>query len=173
MDAGQQIYEYGPKTETSPQEEIFDLSSQKSATKTVLDRIESIIMKIGITRLVLDSVASLPHFIKSRDADKKLIAQVVNSLKQKGVTILLLSEQHQEGTYDFHHYLANGVFQMYNNAIPKIQNLQSIGLKNIGTATERSHKRAFQVLKLQRTKHDTKLHSMHFSDSGLVIKDKS
>ena len=168
LDAGLEIFEYGPKSTTQPQEEIFDLSSQKSTPKSVLDKIESIIKKIGITRLVIDSSANLPYFIRSKNPDDKQVAQVLIALKQLGVTSLILSEQLQQNTFGIEHYMVNGVFLLQNNIINNSKNQQMVPSSGSDTPVE-CH-RAIQILKFRGTKHDIIPHPLSFSDSGLVVK---
>jgi KaiC/GvpD/RAD55 family RecA-like ATPase len=159
--AGQELFGDETKGTDNEQEEIFDLSTNQTPSKNVLDRIEPIIKKMGIKRLVIDSTSVLPYLIKTREPELKQIGKIINMLKQLGVTTLILSEQENIIDFKFEHYLVSGNIYLHNN----------LKEPNIQKEVESTNDRAIQIIKMRGTKHKGKLYPIAFTNKGIIIKD--
>ena len=156
MNATEEIFE-GISKKTGPKEsEIFDLTAEPTHTKDLFDKIEPIIKKTGITRMVIDSTTALTFLTKSKESEAKQLAKYIHSIKQMEVTTIILSENLGPYDYGFQHYLSNGI----------------ILLHHFPTAFESDLPRALQILKMRGTKHDIVLHPLVFTDNGLKLNPK-
>jgi KaiC/GvpD/RAD55 family RecA-like ATPase len=153
MDGTQELFEETKKKPISGEANIFELAAEAAPQKDFFEKIEPIIKKAGITRLVIDSMTALSFLSKSRDKDAKKMAKYINTLKHMEVTSLLLSERFEQGSYCFEHYFCHGIIEMHHLANNEI--------------TEPS--RAIQILKMRGTKHDNLLHPLSFTDHGLNV----
>ena len=154
MSAAQELFGADTDKSDTSQDKIFDLTATQATSKNVLDKIEPIITKTGIKRLVLDSTAVLPMAVKGRERefDEKQIFRVMNMFKDLGVTVLLLSEHNDPRSFRLEHYLAQGVIFLHNPLDP-----------------EHDSQRAIQIVKMRGTKHDCKLHPISFAENGLTV----
>ena len=156
MDATEEIFD-GTSKKTGPKEsEIFDLTAEPTPTKDLFDKIEPIIKKTGITRLVIDSTTALTFLTKSKESEAKQLAKYIKTIKQMEVTTIILSENLDPNAYGFQHYLSNGIIQLHH----------------FPTAFENDLPRALQILKMRGTKHDIVLHPLAFTDNGLELGPK-
>ncbi|WP_455392476.1 RAD55 family ATPase [[Eubacterium] cellulosolvens] len=153
MDYTQELFEGTKKKPGTVEPGIFDLGAEPSAPKGLFEKIEPIINKTGIERLVIDSTTALSFLSKSRDNEVKQIAQYLNNLKQLEVTSLLLSEQLEERAFKFEHYLSHGIIELHH----------------FSSVEKPAMSRAIQILKIRGTKHDSAYHPIVFSENGLQI----
>lgn len=153
MDYTSELFEGTKKKTGALESEIFDLSAEQSAPKGLLEKLEPIINKAGIERLVIDSTTALPFLTKSRENESKQIAQYLNTLKQMDVTTILLSEQLEHDIFRFEHYLSSGI----------------INLSYFSNHEDHDMTRAIQLLKIRGTKHDSALHPISFTNHGLKV----
>jgi len=133
--------------------EVFDFGMEPSTTKTLFEKIEPIIKKTGITRLVVDSTVLLAFLTKTREIEEKQMVKNINILKQMEVTTVLLSEQVEPNLYKLEHYLCDGIILMHN-----LTGYEDIEMN-----------RAIQIIKMRGTKHDNLLHPLSFTDGGLLV----
>jgi KaiC/GvpD/RAD55 family RecA-like ATPase len=154
MNATEEIFESTSKKAGPKESEIFDLTAEPTPTKDIFDKIEPIIKKTGITRLVIDSTTALTFLTKSKESEAKQLAKYINTIKQLEVTTIILSENLDPNGYGFQHYLSNGI----------------ILLHHFPAAFESDLPRALQILKMRGTRHDIILHHMGFTDNGLEIR---
>jgi KaiC/GvpD/RAD55 family RecA-like ATPase len=160
MAAGQELFGEEGKSTKTESEDIFDLSSPSTPLKSILDKIESIIKKTDIKRLVIDSSAYLPFLLKGREDEKKQVGKIIHTLKSWGVTILLLAENDKPSDFQLEHYLVDGIiFLHYNHQIRN----------KLDTKNTQEHSRGIQLLKIRGTKHDNKFHPIRFTNLGLKI----
>ncbi|MFW6436655.1 MAG: RAD55 family ATPase [Halococcoides sp.] len=101
-----------------------------------------------IDRAVIDSTMLLQHFLS--DASNE-ITGFLSALKQTDATIVLISEMTDPSAYSDEHYLAHGVIFFHNY-------LESGGMT-----------RGIQVIKMRGTAIDCDIHSIEFTDRGLVV----
>ena len=153
MDYTSELFEGAKKKTGSMEIEIFDLEAEKAAPKGLFEKLEPIINKTGIERLVIDSTFALTFLSKSRENESKQIAKYLNTLKQMEVTTILLSEQIEQDIFKFEHYLSSGIINLHHFVN--------------GEQNELTH--AIQLLKIRSTKHDSLLHPIKFTDGGLKI----
>ncbi len=158
MDAGSELFSDEDKKTESSRDMIYDLSASQTTTttKNVFEKIEPIIKKTDIKRLVLDSTAALAFITKgqgrNRGKEEKEILKIMNSLKQLDVTVLLLSEHEKPESFKLEHYLASGVIFLHNLT---------------GQDSEIEH--GIQIIKMRGTRHDNRLHPLAFTANGLAI----
>ena len=69
------------------------------------------------------------------------------------VTTVLLSEQMEQHLFRFEHYLSSGI----------------INLHHFGDGKQNEMTRGIQLLKIRGTKHDSLLHPIAFTESGLNV----
>jgi len=155
MDGTQELLGDSGKTKRPGAEgtEVFDFGMEPSTTKTLFEKIEPIIKKTGITRLVVDSTVLLAFLTKTREIEEKQMVKNINILKQMEVTTVLLSEQVEPNLYKLEHYLCDGIILMHN-----LTGYEDIEMN-----------RAIQIIKMRGTKHDNLLHPLSFTDGGLLV----
>jgi KaiC/GvpD/RAD55 family RecA-like ATPase len=153
MDGTQELFGDAKPKGRPEQTEIFDLAAGPKTSKDLFEKIEPILAKAGIQRLVIDSTLALSFLTKSREDGSKQMAKYVNLLKQNTATVLLLSEVIEPNAVKFEHYLSHGIFYLHH--FPNSARAES--------------SRAIQILKMRGTKHDSALHPIIFSDNGLEL----
>jgi KaiC/GvpD/RAD55 family RecA-like ATPase len=151
MDGTQEVFGGLKAKEKYEASEIFDLAAGPSTSKDLFDKIEPIISKANIQRMVIDSTLALSLLTKSREDDQKHMAKYMSLLKQMGATTIMLAEVLNQNEVAFEHYLSNGIFFLHH--FPN------------GPRSDRA--RAIQILKMRGTKHDSMLYSIEFTDKGL------
>jgi KaiC/GvpD/RAD55 family RecA-like ATPase len=153
MDGTQELFEDGKKKSGLEEPGIFNLEAESTSPKDLIEKIEPIIKKTGISRLVIDSMTGLSFASKSREPEAKQIARYINRLKQMNITTLMLSERFKPEYYGFEHYLCHGLIELVQRPNNKVS----------------ESTRALLVLKMSGTKHDNFLHPLSFSDNGLNV----
>ena len=117
----------------------------------IIDKLESIVKKANVKRLVIDSVMTIKYASGDPKVEKKEMTRFIRSLKDLGCTTILLSEMTDPNKYSTEQFLAHGV----------------IFLQNFFTGDDMV--RACQVIKMRGTKHDCAMHRMEFTPDGLKI----
>jgi len=137
----------------------FDLKNSQSKEKediilsptVILDKIETVIKKINVKRLVIDSVMTIKFGSVDPYREKKEMTRFVRSLKDFGCTTIMLSEMTEPDAYTVEHFLAHGVIFMHN-------------FFDGGDMT-----RALQIIKMRGTKHDCSMRRILFRENGISI----
>ncbi|AWB27896.1 RAD55 family ATPase [Halococcoides cellulosivorans] len=124
--------------------EITQFGSDGGLTNRLVGYIEA----NDVDRAVIDSTMLLQHFLS--DASDE-ITGFLSALKQTDATIVLISEMTDPSAYSDEHYLAHGVIFFHNY-------LESGGMT-----------RGIQVIKMRGTAIDCDIHSIEFTDRGLVV----
>ena len=153
MDYSSELFDKPNKKLRAEESDIFDLSGEQTTSKDLFEKIGPVISKTGTERLVIDSTLALSFLTKSRETEVKQIAKYINALKQLEVTTILLSELIDPNLDRFEHYLCSGIINMHH--FPK--------------NNETEMRRAIQLLKFRGTKHDSMLHPISFTESGLKV----
>ncbi len=153
MNGTQELFEEFGKRVHTEEAEIFDLSAEQTSPKSFFEKIEPIIKKTPIERLVIDSTTALSFLGKSRENDTKQLARYINLLKQMDVTVVLLSEIIEHDSYNLEHYLSQGI----------------IFLHHFPEDDEADMARAIQVIKMRGTKHPSNMFPISFTNNGLTI----
>jgi len=149
MDMGPISYFEKEKTYTSKDNE----ESFIPTASHVIRRIEKIVKKTGIKRLVIDSVSTIKYASGDVKEEKKEMTRFVRSLKELGCTTLLLSEMTDPDSYTIEHFLSHGVIFLHN-------------FLEMGEMI-----RALQVIKMRGTMHDCSLRRLGFSKDGLNVSE--
>ena len=153
MDGRHEVFEDQKKKTQIDEAEIFDLSAGHTTSKGIFDKLEPIILKTTIKRLVIDSTYALSMLGKTREDGAKQVAKYINTIKQMEVTVLLISELDNINDIKFEHYLSDGIFYLHH----------------FPDEAELNMTRAIQILKMRGTMHDSFLHPIKFHETGLMV----
>ncbi len=104
-------------------------------------------------RVVIDSVSLLSLFIEDKASMRNKMRELIKSLKERGVTVLLTSEIVGEGfsRLGVEEFLADGIIKIYYS---------SIGGSSFGT---------IEVRKMRRTKHKHGIFDLILNEKGIRI----
>lgn len=141
---------------------LFDLgpvlwreSAHVPTWRSVLLRIREIAEDERISRLVIDPLTAIEFSMENPAEKKAELARFVRGLEDLGVTTYLIAEMTDLNRYTEEHYLVSGVIMLHYFLL------------------EKKMVRAVQILKMRRTKHETGLFLMEFTQRGLVVQRRS
>lgn len=119
---------------------------------SVMFRIKDLVRESSITRLVVDPLTAI-DFPTSDPAEKRAeLATFLRAMGALGITSLLIAELTELDRYSEEHYLVDGVIMLHYY------------LEGNDMA------RAIQVLKMRRTRHETKMYRLEFGPKGLTVR---
>jgi len=125
--------------------------------------IQEIISKIGIKRVVIDSIMPVAIYFKEENERKKGFLKLIENIRRWGTTTLIISEDTPATTQDVlpdTHYgietFTDGWLHLYYLYSPK----------------ERERTRAIEVLKMKGVHHSSKIYPCEITDDGFVIHSK-
>ena len=126
--------------------------AQISIASTIIDEVK----RIEAKRLVIDSVSIMGLNMESPSKIRKLLLNIINTIKMVNCTAILTSEI-EEGSnrlsrFGVEEFVVDGVIVLYY----------------LGTVGE--YIRSLQIKKMRRTKHGNDVYPLEISEKGLVIK---
>ncbi len=106
-------------------------------------------------RVVIDSVSLLSLFIEDKSSMRNKMRELIKSLKERGVTVLLTSEIVGEGfsRLGVEEFLADGIIVLKSIPIGK------------------TNQRTLEVRKIRRTKISDGIHNIEFYKNGIKVLD--
>lgn len=125
--------------------------------------IQELIAKIGIKRVVIDSIMPVAIYFKEEGERKKGFLKLIDNIRKWGTTTLIISEDTPATTQDVlpdTHYgietFTDGWLHLYYLYSPK----------------ERERTRAIEVLKMKGVHHSSKICPCEITNDGFVIHSK-
>lgn len=121
--------------------------------RDVISLLKGYVEDLGITRLVIDSLALIGFGSSINDPSHEALQKgmFVRALKDFDLTVLLISEMLDPDRYGIEHYIVHGIIILHHF------------LKDDRMI------RALQVIKMRGTKHDDNLHPLSITSQGLSV----
>ncbi|MBP1911379.1 RAD55 family ATPase [Thermococcus stetteri] len=132
--------------------EVWGPTAKPPQWSSIMVRIKDLVRESNINRLVIDPLTAI-DFPTSDPAEKRAeLATFLRTMSALGITSLLIAELTDLDRYSEEHYLVDGVIMLHYY------------LEGNDMA------RAIQVLKMRRTRHETKMYRLEFGPKGLVVR---
>lgn len=115
---------------------------------------DQVVDEMDCKRIVIDSVSLFQYGLHSHQAHRKIMYQLRNILRKKGLTALLIREQSEINTNQvpFEHFVADGVIRLM-----------------VKPQLERYRERILEVLKMRGTKFLEGEHVYRITDEGVYL----
>ena len=120
---------------------------------SVLMSIKEIAASQRISRLVIDSLTAI-EFSNTDPAEKRAqLANFIRTIEEMGITAVLVAELTDPDRYTEEHYLTDGVIMLHYF-------MDDVAGDMV---------RGVQVLKMRRTRHETRIFPLRLTEEGLVV----
>ncbi len=139
-----------------PLYEVDQFLAQNSA-------IQELINKMGVKRVVIDSVMPVAIFFQNDDERKKGFLKLIDNIRKWGTTTLIISEDTPATTQDVLPDTKYGI-ESFTDGWLHIYYLYS--------PKERERTRAIEVLKMKSVHHSSKIYPCEIGDEGFVVYSK-
>ncbi|MCD6384024.1 MAG: hypothetical protein J7L88_06145 [Thermoplasmata archaeon] len=148
-----EIHQRKFREEISAADKILSLDIRPVSGRDVISLIKTYVEDLGISRLVIDSLAMVGFGSSLNDPAHEALQKgmFVRALKDFDLTVLLISEMLDPDRYGIEHYIVHGIILLHH------------------FLKEDKMIRALQIIKMRGTKHDDNLHPLTISSSGLSV----
>lgn len=136
--------------------EIDQFLTQNSA-------IQELITKMGVKRVVIDSIMPVAIYFKEDDERKKGFLKLIDNIRKWGATTLIISEDTPATTQDVLPDTRYGI-ETFTDGWLHLYYLYS--------PKERARTRAVEVLKMKSVAHSSRIYPCEMTDEGFVVYSK-
>ncbi|MDV3104708.1 RAD55 family ATPase [Thermococcus waiotapuensis] len=132
---------------------LWKVAGKPPTWGSVLMSIREIAASQRVSRLVVDPITAI-DFSNTNPAEKRAqLANFIRTIEEMGVTAILVAELTDLDKYTEEYYLAEGVIMLHYFMDDTVGDMV----------------RGVQVLKMRRTRHETRIFPLKFTDRGLVV----